>query len=229
MTHPRQAGEPDGPAASPAAFRPRTNSGRRARQLAARREQFIVAAEKLFLEHGFAKTSVNAIVREAGGSLATLYSEFGTKEALFESVLSQRVMRLFPQERSHPSTRCDAESELRLLATHMLKRMLSEDGLAVYRLVIHEAPRFPGLRKAFLEAGIRNLREHTATYLGELAATHELRNDDCAVAAAQFISLVQGSVVLTAACGGTTDARMRADHVQQAVQAFLKLYPVEPS
>jgi len=227
VTQQHPAGEPGRPLSSAAAFRPRINRSRRTRQLAARREQFIGAAEKLFLEHGFAKTSVNAIVREAGGSLATLYSEFGTKEALFESVLCQRVMRFFVTERARPRPHSDAESELRLLATHMLKRMLSEDGLAVYRLVIHEAPRFPGLRKAFLEAGMRGLRERTATYLANLAATHELRIADCALAAGQFISLVQGSLVLTAACGGAISARMRADHVRQAVQAFLKLYPAD--
>ncbi len=208
-----------------AVLRPRLNRSRRTLQLAARREQFIAAAEKLFLERGFAKTSVNAIVREAGGSLATLYSEFGTKEALFESVVSQRVRRFFVEERARPRPRSDAESELRQLATHMLKRMLSEDGLAVYRLVIHEAPRFPGVRKAFLEAGMRSLREHTASYLAKLATTHALRIDDCALAAGQFISLVQGPLVLTAACGGATNARTRADHVRRAVQAFLKLYP----
>ena len=71
----------------------------RARQLAARREQIVAAAERMFLKQGFAKTSVNAIVREAGGSLATLYAEFGTKEALFESVLIQRASRFFPDTR----------------------------------------------------------------------------------------------------------------------------------
>ncbi len=35
----------------------------RTRQLAARREQLIAVAEQLFLQHGFANTSVNAIVR----------------------------------------------------------------------------------------------------------------------------------------------------------------------
>ena len=64
------------------------NGNMRTRQLAARREQLIAVAEQLFLQHGFANTSVNAIVREAGGSLATLYAEFGSKESLFESVLS---------------------------------------------------------------------------------------------------------------------------------------------
>lgn len=197
----------------------------RARQLAARREQFIAAAERMFLKHGFAKTSVNAIVREAGGSLATLYAEFGTKEALFESVLSQRATGFFPGERPRPSTRCDAESELRLLAAHMLRRMLSEDGLSIYRIAVHEAPRFPALRKAIIEVGMPGLRDRTARYLSELAATHAMRIDDCGLAAAQFIALVQGQLVFTAACGGKVDSRMRSTHVRQAIRAFLVLYP----
>src|SRR5687768_7611811 len=94
-----------------------SGNGTRARQLAARREQLIAVAEQLFLQHGFANTSVNAIVREAGGSLATLYAEFGSKEALFESVLSERAARFFPEERSRAPQRPDARSELHALAT----------------------------------------------------------------------------------------------------------------
>ncbi|MGH8186288.1 MAG: TetR/AcrR family transcriptional regulator, partial [Steroidobacteraceae bacterium] len=78
------------------------SGGVRSRQLAARRAQLIAVAEQLFLQHGFANTSVNAIVREAGGSLATLYAEFGSKEALFESVLSARAERFFPEDRRAP-------------------------------------------------------------------------------------------------------------------------------
>ena len=145
------------------------NGNTRARQLAARREQLIAVAEQLFLQHGFANTSVNAIVREAGGSLATLYAEFGSKESLFESVLSERAARFFPDERSAPTRTLDARTELRTLATQMLKRMLSDDGLAVYRLAVHEAPRFPALRKALLEVGMPGLLERTARYLQTLA------------------------------------------------------------
>src|SRR5262249_51109713 len=89
-----------------------TNANTRARQLAARREQLIAVAEHLFLQHGFANTSVNAIVREAGGSLATLYAEFGSKESLFESVLSERAARFFPEESATPKQPLDAEAEL---------------------------------------------------------------------------------------------------------------------
>jgi TetR/AcrR family transcriptional repressor of mexJK operon len=200
----------------------------RSRQLAARREQLIAAAEQLFLLHGFANTSVNAIVREAGGSLATLYAEFGSKEALFESVLSERAARFFPEERSVPRPTLDAQAQLRALAMHMLKRMLSDDGLAVYRLAVHEAPRFPALRKALLEVGMPGLLDRTARYLRGLADDGALSidqsQDAVRLAASQFIALVQGQLVFSAACGGEISARTRTHHVNEAVKAFLGVY-----
>lgn len=200
----------------------------RTRQLAARRLQFIAVAEQLFLKHGFAKTSVNTIVREAGGSLATLYAEFGTKEALFESVLSERATRFFPEDRSAPRRELDAQTELRALATHMLRRMLSDDGLAVYRIAVHEAPRFPALRKSMVDVAMPGLLDRTACYLERLASRGALHIDDTAdaarIAAGQFISLVQGQLVFSAACGEEISARTRAVHVNSAVRAFLKLY-----
>jgi AcrR family transcriptional regulator len=200
----------------------------RARQLAARREQLICAAERLFLQHGFANTSVNAIVREAGGSLATLYAEFGSKEALFESVLSQRAPTFFPEEDHAASGETGVEEQLRALATHMLRRMLSDDGLAMYRIAVHEAPRFPALRRAMLEIGMPGLRDRTACYLRQLADRGELHieagEDAVRVAAGQFIAMVQGPLVFSAACGGKISAQTRAQHVQEAVAGFLRMY-----
>ena len=204
------------------------NGNTRARQLAARREQLIAVAEQLFLQNGFANTSVNAIVREAGGSLATLYAEFGSKESLFESVLSARAARFFPDESSAPNHALDAQAELRALATQMLKRMLSDDGLAVYRLAVHEAPRFPALRKALLDVGMPGLLGRTASYLQALADRGALKiessTEDAWLAASRFIALVQGQIVFSAACGGTISARTRTTHVNDAVDAFLKMY-----
>lgn len=200
----------------------------RSRQLAVRRRQMIAVAEQLFLQNGFANTSVNAIVREAGGSLATLYAEFGSKEALFESVLSERAARFFPEEQAAPTRNLNARAELRALATHMLKRMLSEDGLAVYRLAVHEAPRFPALRKAMLEVGMPGLLDRTGRHLRALAERGALaiaESDDAArLAASRFFALVQGQLVFSAACGGEISTRTRTAHVNDAVDAFLKMY-----
>ena len=56
-----------------------------------RRQNIIPATEKVFLEHGYVGASINQIVRVAGGALATLYAEFGTKEKLFEALARRRT------------------------------------------------------------------------------------------------------------------------------------------
>ena len=55
----------------------------------ARKQAFLQAAREVFLEHGYEAASVNEVVRRAGGSLATLYSQYGSKEGLFLAVAAE--------------------------------------------------------------------------------------------------------------------------------------------
>lgn len=49
------------------------------------------AAEGLFMEHGFEATSLRAITTEAAVNLAAVNYHFGSKEELFQSVLTRRL------------------------------------------------------------------------------------------------------------------------------------------
>jgi AcrR family transcriptional regulator len=49
------------------------------------------AAEALFMEHGFEATSMRAITAEADVNLAAVNYHFGSKEELFEAVLTRRL------------------------------------------------------------------------------------------------------------------------------------------
>jgi AcrR family transcriptional regulator len=49
------------------------------------------AAETLFMEHGFEATSLRLITNAAGVNLAAVNYHFGTKEELFEAVLTRRL------------------------------------------------------------------------------------------------------------------------------------------
>jgi TetR/AcrR family transcriptional repressor of mexJK operon len=202
-------------------------TGQPSRRLADRRRKFVAAAEQLFLERGFAGASVNEVVRIAGGSLATLYAEFGTKEALFEAVLCQRAAAIFEDGQQEPAHIADVAAELRLLATRMQTRILSADGLAIYRLAVAEAPRFPGLRKTVLESGLRGFLAHLTGYFAGLADAGSIRIDDAALAAEQFLTLVQGQQLFVASCGDAAriSGASRRLQVRRAVDAFLKIYP----
>lgn len=55
------------------------------------RDRILDAAETLFIEHGFAGTSVRAIATEAGVNLAATNYHFGSKKGLFSAVFQRRV------------------------------------------------------------------------------------------------------------------------------------------
>jgi AcrR family transcriptional regulator len=62
--------------------------GKRAAQGRATRGQLIEVATRLFAEHGYEGTSVEAVLSAAGVSRGALYHHFAGKEALFEAVVS---------------------------------------------------------------------------------------------------------------------------------------------
>jgi len=55
------------------------------------RTQTLDAAERLFFTDGIAVTGVDAVAREAGVSVVTLYKHFGSKDGLIGAVLSRRL------------------------------------------------------------------------------------------------------------------------------------------
>ena len=57
----------------------------------ATKDRILDAAEALFMEHGFEATSLRAITAAAGVNLAAVNYHFGSKEELFQAVLTRRL------------------------------------------------------------------------------------------------------------------------------------------
>src|SRR5437899_10334200 len=86
----------------------------------AKRAQIRQAAERLFLQHGYAGTSMDAVTMEAGVSKQTLYRYYPSKDALFADILRQLLTvqapaPLIPDTERAPLT-SRAELEMALLA-----------------------------------------------------------------------------------------------------------------
>ena len=58
---------------------------------AATKDRILDAAEGLFMEHGFEATSLRSITAAASVNLAAVNSHFGSKEELFQAVLTRRL------------------------------------------------------------------------------------------------------------------------------------------
>jgi len=79
------------------------------RGAAATKERLLDAAESLFMEHGFEATSLRLITAAAGANLAAANYHFGSKEAMFEAVLTRRLDPM-NQERVELLDRFERES-----------------------------------------------------------------------------------------------------------------------
>jgi AcrR family transcriptional regulator len=199
-------------------------------QLEQRCQRFVEVAEELFLQHGFAGTSVNKVVAIAGGSLATLYAEFRNKEELFEAVMKRRASRLFVGVIAEPVDN-SIEELLLNLGQRLMDFMLSDQSLSFYRLVVNEGPRFPGVRNAVYQNGWEPFFMHLAERFNNLSSKHKWTLDDPRVAAELFVTLIQGQMRTLGAWGLADQISQdaRHEHVRRSVRQFLTIYPTQGS
>jgi TetR/AcrR family transcriptional repressor of mexJK operon len=162
--------------------------------LSGKAESILAAARKTFLASGFGAVSMDAIAREAGASKATLYAYFASKEELFGAVVAregERYFRGFSARELDPNA---VEASLREIADRFLDLVLSPDAIAVNRITIGEAARFPKLGEVFWRAGPERTRAQIETFLHRAGAAGTLAVADPRLAAEQFIALLRGDI-----------------------------------
>jgi TetR/AcrR family transcriptional regulator, mexJK operon transcriptional repressor len=121
------------------------------------------AALKVFLDHGYANTSIDMILAEAVVSRQTLYRYFKGKEPLFLAVVADILHDVLTaitdalREADLDHTR-DLETDLVHVGHAWMRIMLQPDVLALRRLVIGEAARLPHLAAAWDEHGPGRIR-----------------------------------------------------------------------
>jgi len=157
-----------------------------------RRDQFLEAASRAFVERGFEATSLQDVVAEAGGSLATLYRLFGNKEGLFQAVLERKFESVFGRLSFPTVAQQEPRDILFNLGMGLLDMILSDEAIGIHRLMIAEAKRTPQLRKIFMELAPNRAKQYLASYLEEATLHGQLQVTDSWLSASQFIHMVMG-------------------------------------
>ena len=117
----------------------------------AKREQIRAGAQRLFLKHGYERSSMDAIAGAAGVSKQTLYRYYQTKDALFVDILRQLTVGSFLREapvlsdETPLTSRDDLEAALVVFVTSASAYLLAPTYVSLLRVLIAEAPRFPEL------------------------------------------------------------------------------------
>lgn len=111
--------------------------GKRAAQGRATRSQLIEVATRLFAEHGYEGTSIEAVLSAAGVSRGALYHHFAGKEALFEAVISAVSDRVTAELAGAIRDRADPVDAMRTAALAWVS--LAGDPV-IQRIVLVDAP-----------------------------------------------------------------------------------------
>jgi AcrR family transcriptional regulator len=189
-----------------------------------RRAAILALARTHFNEHGYGGMTMSALACALGGSKSTLWAYFSSKEELFAAVIDELVAEFAP------AIALDADEEpasmLPRYAADFLAMMLSPQIVALNRLVIAEASRFPELGRMFYQRAPERRHRELAGYFAAQIARGRMRDVDPLIASAQFHHLCQAGLFIRTLWGiaeGGDAAAVRID-AERSVRLFLEGY-----
>ena len=188
----------------------------------ANRERVLRAATSSFLALGY-RSSVERIARRAGVAKQTVYHHFPSKEELFKEVARDIAKIVLFELEAAPD---DVRAGLLRFATAYRKRVLSAQGIAMFRTLVAEIPRFRTLAKAVYAGSAGEMVRRLAAYLKKAMDAGRLRRDDPQFAAELLLSMLAGHDRIKRIYGVLSsphDARRTA----RLVDCFLRIYAPE--
>ena len=183
------------------------------------RERVLRAATNSFLAHGY-RSSVDEIARRAGVAKQTVYQHFPNKDELFKEVARGLASRVLI-ELDSPSGDL-RESLLRFGAAYR-KRALGPQGIATFRTVVPEVPRFKALARTMYANSAGEMVRRLADYLDAAMQAGRLRREEPRFAAEMLLSLLAGHDRIKRLFA-VADAEGEARRTERIVDTFLRAY-----
>jgi AcrR family transcriptional regulator len=179
----------------------------------------LATATCLLLRDGYAGTSMEAVAEAAAVSKRTLYRYHPDKRALFRAVVGGLIEAWRPPFEAEAAAPGDLAATLLVLARRMLRVALTPEALALHRLAVAEAGRFPEIVQALHEAGVATGIDRIAALLAPALPA----GSDTAWLAEQFQRLVlDGPQSRALGFGAALDEALLADWAERAVLLFLR-------
>ena len=119
-----------------------------------RYELIVKTALDLFLKNGYEKTSLSDIVAISGGSLASIYTFFESKEGLFQAIIEQEIDSFIKEvdERIDLKISHSLEEFLTKFATIIFSIICTKKNISLGRIMMSEGPKNGGkLGRVFLD------------------------------------------------------------------------------
>ena len=195
------------------------------------RAVIVEAASAHFLEHGYLTANLDDIAEAAGVSKRTIYNNYGDKEQLFREILREALdtaERFSLEVVGRLGTSDDVAGELHELAQRLAGAVLGGRIVALRRLLIGEATRFPELARDYYLRAPGRVVSAIADALHRYHERGLLSVDSPAVAAEQFAFLVLGASLDRALfeVGDVPSRALVEARAEAGAAAFLRAYGI---
>ena len=196
-------------------------------RLTVKREQIIAAAADVFREEGYDAASMDRIAERADASKRTVYNHFGSKEALFEAVVSRLVEesqagKQIPWDPDRP-----LREQLRSFADGKCAIGEDEAAMALVRVILGVAMRYPEFMKN-LNARYDLEDDPLVEWLRQADRAGKLTVPDARLAARVFWAMVEGALFWPAAVLYRDDPEETERLANEIIETFLARYRARP-
>jgi TetR/AcrR family transcriptional repressor of mexJK operon len=187
------------------------------------RERVLRAATAAFLTDGY-RSSVDRIAQRAGVAKQTVYSHFPSKDDLFKEVAREMVKGVLVELEAAPH---DLRAGLVRFGFAYRRRILSDEGVATFRTLVPEIPRFRTLAKAMYAASAGETVRRLAQRLEAAMRAGTLRREEPQFAAELLLGMLTGQDRVKRLFCVLDRPDSDARHTSRIVDCFLRVYSVE--
>ena len=177
------------------------------------RERVLRAATSSFLARGYG-SSIDDIARRAGVARQTVYQHFASKDELFKAVAGDLAKRVLVELEGE-----DVRRSLLRFGLEYRKRALGAQGIATFRTLVPEVPRFRALARNMYANTAGEMVRRLAAFLQQ-----KLNLPDPEFAAEMLLSMLTGHDRLKRLFAVAPGAESEAARTARIVDLFLRAY-----
>ncbi len=187
------------------------------------RQRLIKAAAEAFMEVGY-RASIDSIAARAGVARQTLYNHFRSKTDLFSEVAHVAAGDILV---SLDGNAGDIRDSLLRFGAALRQRMIGDEGLAMFRILSAEMPRFPDLGQAFFSKGSGQMVRQLAKYFARAMSDGTLRKDAPLFAAEMLLSMLSYDRTRRLFGAPMLAAAKEKERIAEIVDCFLRAFSPE--
>ncbi|KAA0570972.1 TetR/AcrR family transcriptional regulator [Azospirillum sp. Sh1] len=186
--------------------------------------RILAASGQLFLELGFAATSMSLVAQRAGLSKTTLYTRFSSKEELFVATIQAACERYGADFITDDMADLPLEEALYRVGRRLVDLMWSPETIMIRRSALSEASRIPPAGHLYFQAGPQRMVSALTALFTAIAHRGGIGIADPDFIARQFLAALSGGFhsVLELDMAASPSGEQRDDFTRKAVTLFIQ-------